>query len=324
MREINYLQAIYEAQHEEMVRDSRVFVMGEDVSRSVYGTSKGFVEEFGEERVRDTPISEAGFTGVGVGSALVGMRPIVDYTIASFMYVAMDQLVSMAAKCTYMYGGQAKLPILFRAGLFYGGANAAQHSDRPHPLFMNTPGFKIVIPSTPYDVKGLIKSAIRDDDPVICFEDGSLWFSKGPVPEEEYLVPIGKADVKREGSDVTVVAIAGGVPMALDAADELAEEGISVEVVDPRSLVPLDKATILESVDKTGRLVVVDPAHKTCSAASEIAAIVAEEGFESLQAPIQRVTTDDIQIPFSPALEPQIYPSKEKIVAAVNRTMGKG
>jgi pyruvate dehydrogenase E1 component beta subunit len=249
------------------------------------------------------------------------MRPIVDYSIASFMYVAMDQLISMAAKCTYMYGGQAKVPIVFRAGMFYGGSNAAQHSDRPHPMFMNVPGFKIIMPSTPYDVKGLLKSAIRDDDPVICFEDDTLWFSKGSIPDEEYTIPLGKAEIKREGKDVTVVGIAGGVMLALAAADELANAGISVEVIDPRTLVPLDKNLILQSVSKTGRLVVVDPAHKTCSAASEISAIVAEEGFWNLKAPIQRVATADVPIPFSPALEPLVLPSKEKIVAAVQKTL---
>ena len=321
MHEVTYLQAIYEAQREEMQRDPRVFIMGEDVVLNMFGTTAGFVEEFGKERLRDTPISEAGFTGVGVGSALVGMRPIVDYSIASFMYVAMDQLISMAAKCTYMYGGQAKVPIVFRAGMFYGGSNAAQHSDRPHPMFMNVPGFKIIMPSTPYDVKGLLKSAIRDDDPVICFEDDTLWFSKGSIPDEEYTIPLGKAEIKREGQDVTVVGIAGGVMLALAAADELAKAGISVEVLDPRTLVPLDKNLILQSVSKTGRLVVVDPAHKTCSAASEISAIVAEEGFWNLKAPIQRVATADVPIPFSPALEPLVLPSKEKIVAAVQKTL---
>lgn len=321
MREITYLQAIDEAQREEMQRDSQVFIMGEGVVDGIMGTSGGFVKEFGKERVLDTPISESGFTGVGVGAALVGMRPIVDLTIASFVYVAMDQLISMAAKCTYLYGGQAKVPIVFRACMYYGISNAAQHSDRPYPSFMNVPGLKIIAPTTPYDMKGLLKTAIRDDNPVMCFEDVHFSGMKGAVPEEEYLIPLGKADVKREGENVTVVAISGAVPLALDAANELAREGISVEVIDPRSLVPLDKATILESVTKTGHLVVVDPAHKTCSAASEISAIVAEEGFWSLQAPIERVATDDIQVPFSTALELQIYPSKEKIISAVRKTL---
>jgi pyruvate dehydrogenase E1 component beta subunit len=321
MREINFLQAICEAQYEEMKRDPRVFLMGEDVASNMMGTSGGLVEAFGKDRVRNTPISESGFTGLGVGSALVGMRPIVDFGIASFIYVAMDQIISMAAKCTYMYGGQAKVPIVFRAAMYYGGSMAAQHSDRPIPSFMNVPGIKIIVPSTPYDVKGLLKSAIRDDDPVMCFEDGTVLATKGAVPEEEYLIPLGKADVKRAGSDVTIVAIGGGVLLALAAANELSKENISAEVIDPRTLVPLDKNTILESVKKTGHLVVVDPSHKTCSAASEISAIVAEEAFWSLQGPIQVIAAADTQVPFSPALEPQIFPSKEKIIAAVQKTM---
>jgi pyruvate dehydrogenase E1 component beta subunit len=322
MREITYLEAVYEAQHEEMQRDERVFIIGEDIETSFFGTTSGFLEEFGAKRVRNTPLSENGFIGAAAGAALVGARPIVDVTIASFLYVAMDQLISIASKATYMYGGQARVPLVIRASMFYGGNNAAQHSDRPHPVFMNMPGFKIIAPSTPVDMKGLLKSAVRDDDPVISFEDGTLWGSKGPVPEDsDLLVPIGQADVKRQGTDVTVVAIAGTVPQALAAASELEGEGISVEVVDPRTLVPLDTAVILGSVEKTGRLVVADPAHRTCSAASEIAAVVAEDGFWSLKAPIQRVTTPPVHVPFSPALEPQMYPTKDKIVQAVRRTM---
>ncbi|MBX5466362.1 MAG: alpha-ketoacid dehydrogenase subunit beta [Firmicutes bacterium] len=321
MREITYLQAIYEAQREEMQRDARVFIMGEDLESSVYGTTRGFTEEFGRERVRNTPLSENGFVGAAAGAAMVGLRPIVDINIASFMYVAMDQLVSIVAKATYMYGGQARVPLVIRAAMFYNGANAAQHSDRPYPMFMNMPGLKIIAPSSPYDIKGLLKTAIRDDDPVLCFEDATLWFTKEAVPEEEYLIPLGQAAVKREGRDVTVVAVAGAVRQALDAAQVLAQEGISVEVVDPRSLVPLDVATILASVEKTGRLVVVDPAHQTCSAASEIAALVAERGFWSLSAPIVRVATPDVHVPFSPPLERQLYPTSERIVAAVRQTL---
>jgi pyruvate dehydrogenase E1 component beta subunit len=321
MRELTYLQAVYEAQREEMQRDPRVFIMGEDIRSSVYGTTAGFVEEFGVERVRDTPLSENGFIGAAAGAAMVGTRPIVDVTIASFLYVAMDQLVSITAKATYMYGGQTQVPVVIRAAMFYGNSFAAQHSDRPYPLFMGVPGLKIIAPATPYDLKGLLKSAIRDDDPVLCFEDGTVWFAKGPVPEEEYLVPLGQAEVKRAGSDVTVVAVAGAVPVALAAADELDAQGIGAEVVDPRTLVPLDKATILRSVEKTGHLVVVDPAHKTCSAASEVAAIVAEEGFWTLQAPIIRVTTPDMHPPFSPPLEQGFYPTTDKIVQAVQQTL---
>jgi pyruvate dehydrogenase E1 component beta subunit len=253
---------------------------------------------------------------------MVGARPIVDVTIASFLYVAMDQLISIVSKATYMYGGQARVPMVIRAAMFYGGNNAAQHSDRPHPIFMNMPGFKIIAPSTPGDMKGLLKSAVRDDDPVLSFEDGTLWASRGPVAEDgDDLVPLGQADIKRPGNDVTVVAIGGTVLHALAAAAELEAGGVSVEVVDPRTLVPLDTATILGSVEKTGRLVVADPAHRTCSAASEIAAVVAEEGFWSLKAPIQRVTTPPVHIPYSPALEPQMYPTREKIVDAVRRTL---
>jgi acetoin:2,6-dichlorophenolindophenol oxidoreductase subunit beta len=319
MRDLNYLAAIREAMLEEMRRDPTVFVMGEDITNSVFGSTAGFVDEFGLERVRDTPISEAGFTGVAAGAALAGMRPIVDYAIASFMYVAMDQLVSIVAKATYMYGGQAKMPVVFRAGLFFGGSNAAQHSDRPYPMFMGVPGLKIILPTTPYDIKGLLKTAIRSDDPVICFEDGALWGTSGPVPEEEYLIPFGVAEVKRTGTDVTVVALASRVLEALKAAETLSSDGISLEVIDPRTLVPLDHGTILNSVAKTGRLIVVDEAHRTCSAASEVAAIVAEEGFSSLKAPTMRLTTPDIQVPFSPPLERTIYPDASQIEATARK-----
>ena len=321
MREITYLEAIGEAQREEMRRDPHVFIMGEDIESGVFGTTAGFLDEFGPERVRNTPLSEAGFVGAAVGAAMVGMRPIVDFTIASFIYVAMDQLISMAAKATYMYGGQAQVPIVFRAGLFFGGSNAAQHSDRPYPMLMNVPGLKIILPSTPYDVKGLLKAAIREGDPVISFEDGLLWGTRGPVPEDEYLIPLGVADIKREGTDVTVVALASRVQEALAAAETVAKDGISIEVIDPRSLVPLDKETILKSVSKTGRLVVVEEAHRTCGAAAEIAAILAEEGFWDLKAPIKRLAVPDTQIPFSPPLEQILYPDASKIVSAIQDVM---
>jgi pyruvate dehydrogenase E1 component beta subunit len=322
MRDITYLQAVYEAQHEEMQRDERVFIIGEDIETSFFGTTAGFLEEFGPKRVRNTPLSENGFIGAAAGAAMVGARPIVDVTIASFLYVAMDQLVSIVSKATYMYGGQARVPLVIRASMFYGGNNAAQHSDRPHPIFMNMPGFKIIAPSTPADMKGLLKSAVRDDDPVLSFEDGTLWATRGEVPDDgDVLIPLGEAEVKRAGIDVTVVAIAGTVPLALAAAAELEGSGVSIEVLDPRTLVPLDTAAILASVEKTGRLVVADPAHRMCSAASEISALVAEDGFWSLKAPIQRVTTPASHVPYSPALEKQMYPSTEKIVQAVRRTL---
>jgi acetoin:2,6-dichlorophenolindophenol oxidoreductase subunit beta len=321
MTTISYLQAIRDAQFEEMARDDRVFIMGEDVAWNMLGSSEGFVEAFGAERVRNTPITEAAFTGAAAGAAMVGMRPIVDLMLTSFMYCAMDQIISIISKSTYLYGGQASLPLTIRASMFYGGSNAAQHSDRPLAPFMASPGLKIIAPSSPYDAKGLLKAAIREDDPVISFEDGTLWTMTGDVPDEDYIVPLGQADVKREGSEVTVVAISGAVRAALAAAGQLAGEGISVEVVDPRSLVPMDYDTILNSVAKTGRLVVADPSHRTCSPAAEIAATVAEDGFWSLQAPIVRVTTPDTHIPFSPPLEAQLYPGPDRIAAAVRQTL---
>jgi acetoin:2,6-dichlorophenolindophenol oxidoreductase subunit beta len=316
-----FLQAIRDAQYEEMQRDPRVFVMGEDVECNMFGTTTGMIQDFGKERVRDTPISEAGMTGVAAGAAMVGMRPIVDYTIAPFLYPAMDQIVSIVAKSRFLYGGQAKVPVVLRANMIYGNGNAAQHSDRPYSMFMHMPGLKIIVPSNAYDMKGLLKTAIRDDDPVMSFEDVSLWSTKSDIPDEEYLIPFGKADIKLAGPDCTIVAIGAMVNHALGAAAELAKEKISVEIIDPRTLTPLDTATILESVKKTGRLVIVDCAFSRCSAASEIAAVVAEQGFWDLRGPIVRVATDDTHIPFSASMEKPLYPSKEKVIAAVRRAL---
>lgn len=319
----SFLEAIRDAQFEEMKRDPSVFMMGEDLTSNLFGATTGFVEAFGVERVRDTPISEAGFIGAAAGAAMVGMRPIVDVTIASFIYPAMDQLISIIAKSRYLYGGQARLPLVLRLSMFYGNSTAAQHSDRPYPMLMAVPGLKIVVPSNALDAKGLLKSAIRDDDPVLCFEDAGLWSSKMEIPEDEnLLVPLGKAAVRREGSDATVVTLAACVAQSLAAAAELAKEGVSVEVVDLRTLVPLDVETILGSVRKTGRLIAVDPAHRTCSAASEIAAIVAERAFASLRAPVLRVTTPDTHIPFSPPLEARLFPTKSRIVEAIRSLVG--
>jgi acetoin:2,6-dichlorophenolindophenol oxidoreductase subunit beta len=236
--------------------------------------------------------------------------------------LASDQIINQAAKLRYMTGGQLQVPIVFRACTYYNVSNAAQHADRPYPFFMNVPGLKILAPSTPADMKGLLKSAIRDDDPVLVFEDINLWTKKEQVPvDSDWLVPIGLADVKRSGTDVTIISIAGCLPKALAAADALAREGISAEVIDPRTLVPLDKETLLRSVAKTGHLVIVDNSHRTGSVASEIAAVVAEEGFESLRKPIQRVTTPAVHIPYSAVLEKPLYPSKDHIVAAVRRIL---
>ena len=321
MGTVTYLEALNEALTEEMERDETVFVMGEDVTWNLMGVTGGLVERFGRERVRDTPISEAGFVGAGAGAAMVGMRPVVHMLIAPFVYVAFDQITSIIAKSTYLYGGQAKLPITLMAPMLYDRGNAAQHSDRPYPTLMTIPGLKLIAPATPFDAKGMLKAAIRDDDPVISFDDGSLWNQRGEVPDDDYVVPLGLADVKRPGGDVTVVAVAGAVAHALTAAEELDGEGISAEVVDLRSIVPLDRETVLTSVAKTGRLVVADPAHEMGSVASEVAAIVAGEGFWSLQAPITRVTTPHTHIPFSADLERPLYPSAHRIASAARQLM---
>ena len=316
MAEITYADALNQAIKEEMHRDESVFIMGESIRGGIYGVTAGLSDEFDDQRVIDTPLSENGFMGAAVGAAAVGMRPIVQ-SLSSFLWVAMDQLVSQAAKMRYMFGGQVNLPIVYRCGISYGNNSAAHHSDRPYPMYMNMPGLKIVIPTTPADAKGLLKTAIRDNDPVMFFEDNSLVGVRGEVPDGDGTIPFGVADVKREGTDVTVVALAGMVRRAIASAEALEEEGISVEVVDPRTVVPLDKETILKSVEKTGRLVVVDPAHKSCSVASEISSMVAQDGFWSLQAPIQRVASLDCHFPFSPALESLVFPNEEKITDAV-------
>ena len=314
-KKLSYLEAIVEAMREEMRRDERVILMGEDIA--VYG-AQGLCEEFKGPRVRNTPLSEASFTGVGVGAALTGLRPIVDLTIASFAYLASDQIINQVAKLRFMTGGQLKVPLVVRASTFYNNRTAAQHADRPYPLFMNVPGLKVLAPATATDAKGLLKSAIRDDDPVVFFEDITLWAKKEDVPaDEDFLIPIGKADIKRPGSDVTIVSIAGCLPPALAAAQALAKEGVEAEVIDLRTIVPMDKETILTSVAKTGRLVIADNSHKVGSVASEVAAVVVEEGFESLRKPIQRVATPSIQIPYNANLEKLLYPTKEKISAAV-------
>lgn len=326
MAQTVFVEAINQAISEEMARDENVFIMGEDIRRAVYGATQDLLNDYGEKRVLDTPLSEEGFFGAAIGASLVGMRPIVE-TLTSFMWVGMDQLISQAAKMRYMFGGQATLPVVYRATMFYGGGSAAHHSDRSYPMFMNMPGIKIVVPSNPADMKGLLKASVRDNDPVIIFEDGTLFGMRGEVPDNadlpqgELVVPFGEAKVVREGTDVTIVGIGGAVNHAAAVADQLAGEGISVEVIDPRTLVPFDKQTVLDSVEKTGRLVIADPAHKVCSAASEIASIVAEEGFWSLTAPIQKVASEQVHIPYTPSLEKHVYPDVPKITAAVRRTL---
>ena len=320
MAEITYADALNAAIKEEMRRDEKVFIMGESIRGGIYGVTGGLSQEFGD-RVIDTPLSENGFMGAAVGAAAVGMRPIVQ-SLSSFLWVAMDQLISQAAKMRFMFGGQVSLPVVYRCGMIYGANSAAHHTDRPYPMLMNMPGLKIAIPTTPADAKGLLKTAVRDNDPVMFFEDNNLAGTRGEVGEDEdYTIPFGVADIKNEGSDVTVVALAGMLRRAMAVAETLDEEDISVEVIDPRTIVPLDTKTILESVEKTGRLVIVDPAHKSCSVASEISAMVAQDGFWSLQSPIQRVTSMDCHFPFSPALEPEVFPNEEKIADAIYATL---
>jgi len=318
-QKLSYLQAVNEAQREEMHRDERVILIGEDIA--VYGAQKLF-DEFDEKRLRNAPISENSFTGVGIGAALTGLRPIVDLTNASFIYLASDQIINQASKLRFMTGGQLKVPIVIRACSYYGNGTAAQHADRPWPFFLNPPGLKVIAPATATDMKGMMKSAIRDDDPVLVFEDINLWGKKEEVPcDEDFLIPIGKADIKREGSAVTIVSVAGCLPAVLKAAEALASEGIEAEVVDLRTIVPLDKETVLASVAKTGRLVIVDNSHRVGSVASEVAAVVVEEGFESLRKPIQRVTTPEIHIPYNRTLEKQLYPTKERIAEAARKIL---
>jgi pyruvate/2-oxoglutarate/acetoin dehydrogenase E1 component len=319
MAEITFVDALTQAIREEMQSDETVFLMGDSVRSGVYGVTGGLFEEFGE-RIIDTPISENGVMGAAVGAAAVGMRPIVQ-SLTSFLWVAMDQLISQAAKMRYMFGGQVNLPIVYRCGMNYGNNLAAHHTDRNYPMFMNMPGLKIAIPTTPADAKGLLKTAIREDDPVMFFEDNNVSGLRGEVPEGEYTTPFGVADVKHEGTEVTIVALAGMVRHSLSVANTLEKEGVSVEVIDPRTIVPLDKDTILKSVEKTGRLVVVDPAHKSCSVASEISAMVAQDGFWTLQAPIQRVASLDCHLPFSPALEHLVFPDEDRITEAVYKTL---
>ena len=317
MRELTYAQAALEAIAEEMRRDDKIFYMSTDAIGPL-------LKEFGETRIKTTPITEAAFTGIGIGAAGCGFRPIVDWRQVTFCFVAMDQIVNQAAKIHYMFGGQVNFPLLFRASVGGGGRVAAQHSQSPYSMFMNVAGLKMFLPSTPHDMKGLLKTAIRDNNPVISFESSRLMGTKGPVPDGEYTIPLGQADVKREGGDVTVVALAWMVHEALAAAEELAKEGISVEIVDPRSLVPLDAETIRQSVRKTGRLVIADEAGPTAGFSAEIAAIATEDQatFARLKAPVKRVCALQVPIPYSPVLEDRVFPNRHRIIAGIREVLG--
>lgn len=319
MREISYGQAISEAMHEEMARDSSVIILGEDmgVMGSVFGLTKGFMSEFGAHRVIDTPISEAGFTGMAVGAAMRGLRPIVELMYVDFAPICLDPIVNQAAKMRYMTGGQVKVPLVIRAPGGAGRRNAGQHSQSLEALFTHIPGLKVVAPATPYDAKGLLKSAIREDDPVMFLEHKILYAQKGEAPEKEYLIPLGKADVKRQGKDVTIIAWSRQVIFALEAAKELAKQGIDAEVVDLRTLVPLDWETLATSIQKTHKAVVVQEAVKRGGYAGEIATQIMENAFDELDAPVKRVAGLNVVLPFSPALEDAAYPSIKDIVAGV-------
>jgi pyruvate dehydrogenase E1 component beta subunit len=316
MREISFAQALDEAVAEEMRRDERVITLGTDFSGNP-------IKEFGPARVRFTPISEAVLTGMGLGAAACGFRPIVNWRVVTFSFVAMDQIVNQASKIRYMFGGQADFPVTYRCATGGGMGSAAQHSQSPYSMWMHVAGLKIILPATPADAKGLLKSAIRDNNPVVSFECSRLSTVVGPVPDGDHMVPLGVAQVRRTGTDVTVVGLAYYVQEALAVADELAGQGISVEVIDPRTLVPLDVETIRASVRKTGRLVIVDEAPPTCSAASEIAALVVEDPatFRALRAAVQRVCAASVPVPYSPPLEKAALPDRASIMAAIRRVM---
>ena len=324
MRQITYREALREALREEMSRDPSVFLLGEDIGRhwgGAFKVTEGLAEMFGDERVRDTPISESTIVGTAVGSAITGMRPVAEIMFGDLTALAMDQIANQAAKIRYMFGGQAKCPIVVRTPFGAGVNIASHHSQSLEAWFMHVPGLYVAVPSTPKDAKGLLKSALRGENPVFFCEHKLLYSIKGEVPEDDYLVPFGVADIKREGTDVTVVATLYMVHKALAAAQTLAQEGVNVEVIDPRTLTPLDKTTIVKSVKKTGRVVVVSEDCKTTGVSAEIAAVVAEEAIDYLDAPIKRVTGADTPIPFSPTLEQFVIPNEKSIIKAVKEVV---
>ncbi len=321
-REITFAQAIREALAEEMRRDPRVFIIGEDVAEAgtPFKVLSGLVDEFGQDRLIDTPISEAGFTGIGVGAAMTGMRPVVDIMFGDFMALTMDQVANQAAKVHYMSGGKLKVPMVVRTTMGATRRSAAQHSQSLHAWVSHIPGLKVVLPSTPYDAKGLLKTAIRDENPVVFFEDKMMYQLKGLVPEEEYTIPFGVADIKRTGTVITIVATSSMVHVALAAAEALAGEGISAEVIDPRTTVPLDADTLIQSARKTGRAIVVDEGHQRYGVTAEIASIITDGAFYDLEAPVKRMGAMDVPVPFSPVLEDLTVPTAES-VAAMARTL---
>jgi len=313
MSEMMYVEALRTALREEMRRDKSVFIMGEDITRYGFGVNRGLVDEFGSDRVRNTPISEAAIIGSAVGAALRGMRPVAEIMFVDFIMIGMDQIVNQAAKMSYLSNGELSVPMVIRTPEgteWFGGG--AQHSQTLHSMFMNIPGLKLVIPSDPYDAKGLLKSAIRDDNPVIFFEHKQLYTQKGEVPEEEYTIPLGKAVIKKEGKDLTLVATSWMIKHSLEVAEELKGK-ISIEVIDPRTLVPLDKDTIIDSVKKTGRLLVIDESSINGGIQGEIISVVMKEAFWNMEFPPRRLGSLNTPIPFSESLEKEVFPTKEKI-----------
>ena len=326
-REITYMEAVREALDQEMRRDPEVFLMGEDVGvyGGAFGMSRGMLEEYGPERIRDTPISEAAIAGAATGAALMGMRPVAEMMFMDFITIAMNQLVNQAAKIHFMFGGKASIPLVMRAPAGSGTGAAAQHCQSLEGLFMNVPGIKVVAPSTPHDVKGLLIESIRDNNPVIFMEHKLLYRVKGPVPEESYTIPLRKADVKREGRDLTIIAYSIMVPRALEAAEQLAAEGIDVEVIDPRTLKPLDEETLISSVSKTGRVMIVHESPVTGGVGGEIAAVISgSEAFDYLDAPIRRLAGRNVPIPYNPTLELAAVPQVADIVAAARELAQEG
>ena len=324
MRELTYADALREGLREEMLRDPRVVLMGEEIGvfEGVYKVTRGLLSEFGPVRVRDTPISEAAIAGAAVGAALAGLKPVAEIMYMDFVTICLDQIATNAAKMRFMSGGKLKVPFVLRTQYSLGRMHGAQHSQFYPSIFFQVPGVKVVLPSTPYDAKGLLKASIRDDNPVVFVESGALYRTKGPVPEEEYVLPLGQCDIKRKGDDLTIVAVSRVVTEALDAASKLEEQDVMAEVIDPRTLQPLDLTTIVQSVKKTGRLIIASDDVKSGGIGSEIAALVVEEAFDSLDAPILRVASADMPIPFSPTLEQAYMPNAEKILQAAKKILG--
>jgi pyruvate/2-oxoglutarate/acetoin dehydrogenase E1 component len=324
-RELTFAQAIREALAEEMRRDSTVFILGEDVAEAgtPFKVLSGLLEEFGKERVLDTPISEAGFTGLAVGAAMTGMRPVVDIMFGDFITLTMDQMVNQAAKVHYMSGGKWRVPMVMRTTMGATRRSAAQHSQSLHAWFCHVPGLKVVLPSTPYDAKGLLKAAIRDENPVVFFEDKMMYKLKGPVPAGDYTVPLGVADIKRVGEDITLIATSSMVQVALGAATLLEEIGISAEVADPRTMWPLDEKTLIESAKKTSRVIILDEGYERYGVTAELASVVATGAFYDLDAPVKRMGAMHVPIPFSPPLEDATVPTEQTVFEAARAMCGK-